>query len=328
MRQRRYEFILRAEQPIAHHAESFGNTAIAMRRKLRLESGDFVQVPIITADTMRHQMREAASLAFLDAAGILVEGSLTESALRLLFSGGMITGKGDAATVKLDEDRELRDLFPHLSLMGGCAGNRCLAGRLQASDATLICDETLATMPEWVKRRLATVQHASHRDHVEEVQRVRMDPCLVPERRLLLSGIARDSVEQRLLASAQASEREDHRLADESKSTMMPRRFERIVEGSLFYWHCQATTYTDLDDDTFDLTVAAALYDLRAGGKRGTGHGHLRAVACEVGDLARPSEARQEIDPTAVATPKGRLFVEHVRERSEKIKRALASVNA
>lgn len=328
MRKRRYEFILRADQPIAHHAESLGNTAIIMRRKMRLDSGEFASIPIVTADTMRHGMREAATYAFLDAAGLLTEGWASEAALRLLFSGGMITGKGDASTVRIDEDRELRDLFPHLSLMGGCAGNRCMQGRLRVEDATLVCEETLATMPAWVRSRLAAVQQDTHRAYVEEVQRVRMDPVLVPEKRLLLSDGAKASAERRLLASSHATATEDHRMADESKSTMMPRRYERVVEGSLFYWATEATTYSDLDDDTFDLAVAGFLYSPTIGGKRGTGHGRLSVVAGQTGDLARPSEALHEIDPAAVAMPRGRLFVEHVRERGERIKRALATVNA
>jgi hypothetical protein len=71
----RWEFILEAQEPIAHHSESMGNTAIAMRQKTRLADGSFVSVPIITGDTIRHQLREAASYALLDAAGMKAVGA-------------------------------------------------------------------------------------------------------------------------------------------------------------------------------------------------------------------------------------------------------------
>lgn len=65
MEQRRYSFILEAQTPIAHHAETFGNVALAARRKVRQSDGSFAMLPMVSADSMRHGLRESAALAFL-----------------------------------------------------------------------------------------------------------------------------------------------------------------------------------------------------------------------------------------------------------------------
>ncbi len=62
----RYEFVLEAALPIAHHEGTFGNEAVIMRRKIRQKDG-WAKVPIVTGDTMRHGMREAAAYVLLDA---------------------------------------------------------------------------------------------------------------------------------------------------------------------------------------------------------------------------------------------------------------------
>ena len=324
----RWEFIIEAQEPIAHHSESMGNTAIAMRQKTRLADGSFVSVPIITGDTIRHQLREAASYALLDAAGMIDNPSLGESALRLLFNGGMITGSQDTA-VKLDQFRELVELCPHLALLGGCAQNRSVPGRLSVSSAELICDETAHRMPEWVIEYLrdAKAALASAREHVEEVQRVRMDASLDPGKTKLLSDGGID-VRNRLLASEHGKEVGDAVLAQDNKSTMMPRRFETLVAGSLFYWKLECDTFNALDRDTFHTMVGAFLQNARVGGKRATGHGRVRVVVGKQIQWRRPREVPKGLDTTALAPRLGSLFYSHVGARKERVRTLLNEIDA
>lgn len=327
MEKKRYEFVLEAAQPIAHHAESIGNEAVIMRRKLRTRDG-WAQVPIVSADTMRHGMREAAAYAFLDAAG-LIGSHLSENALRLLFAGGMVSGKGDGGTVSLDAYRELAELVPPLALFGGCASNRVIPGRLQVDDATLICEETTRYVPTWaIDAHLELYgDPLSRRDHVEEVQRVRMDPTLSPEKRKLLTDGDRQAVEHKMLRSEAGHDAGDHVAISAEKSSMMPRRFERVAQGSLFWWACEARCYSDLEIDTFNVSVATFLHHATVGGKRGTGHGLLRPVAAWNIKLNRPSETIDTIE-TGLAPRAGELFRAHVAERKERIAKVLAEVDA
>lgn len=326
----RYQFVLEAEQPIAHHAESLGNTAVLMRRKVRLPDGSFANVPTITGDTMRHGIREAGALAYLDAAGILETGGLTEAALRLLFSGGMITGRGDAGAVKLDEYREACELFPLLPILGGCAGNRSIPGKLIVEDAQLVCEENRRWLPAWVVEKMAAEQSVieGQRSHVEEVQRVRMDPTLRPDMRKLLGSGASKAAEQRLLDGEKASAEGDAVGAADAKSSMMPRRYERIVQGSLFAWTVQATVHSDLERDAFLTALAAFLYQPIVGGKKGTGHGRMRAVDARGLDVARPADRAEVVNPAALAPRTGEMFRAHVAARKDRIATWLAKVDA
>lgn len=321
-----YQFIIEAQTPIAHHSESIGNSAIAMRRKIRQPGGGFAQVPIITGDTMRHGLRESSSYALLDAAGLLDSGQLSEGALRLLFAGGMVTGRGDASVVKLDDFRVMCELIPPLSLLGGCTNNRVVPGRMQVDDALLICDETKHLIPawavEWADKRASL---ESCRSHVEEVQRVRMDPSLDPAKRRLLTDGAQTGAVKRLETSEKASAESDAIEKDDAKSSMMPRRFETIVAGSLFFWSVQATVFTDLDADTFDTMCATFLASARVGGKKGTGYGAIKPLVANEVQVLRPSEAHRSLD---LAVGKGKLFREHVAARKDRIRECLTAVNA
>lgn len=324
---KRYEFILEAREPISHAQESIGNVSVIMRQKVRQPDGTFAQVPIVTGDTMRHGLREAASYALLEGAGLLGE-NLSEAALRLLFSGGMITGSAGGA-VKLDEYREMVDLMPHLALLGGCAQNRVIPGRIQVSTAVLVCEETEHLTPEWV-RTWAKEQRtgaASARAHVEHVQRVRMDPSLDPAKRLLLTAGERARVESRLLASETASEEMDASTKDRAKSSMLPFSYERVAQGSLFFWSLTATCYSALDSDALLVMVGAFLRHARVGGKRGTGHGLIAPVAAKHVSLANFSERADTLALEGDASI-GELYRQHVAERADRIRDFLGRVVA
>lgn len=324
MKQHRIEMILRADQPIAHHSETIGNAALAQREGVRQPDGSIVAVPIITGDSMRHGMRESSTYAFLDALGY---PELGEPALRLLFNGG--ASPGSSGALKLGDYRELVEMVPTMALFGGNSLNRTLPGRIFADEALLVCEETTHLLPEWVGEYMAASgqELMSCRAYVEEVQRVRMDASLDPGKRKLLSAGAREGVEQRLLRSENSSEAEDGAAAEKEKSMMMPRRFERIVRGSLFFWRVTATTFDALEEDTLWTAILSFAMNIVVGGKKGTGHGRLSVIHARDLELARPSEAVE----FALATreqAKGRIFRDHVRANADRIKTYLETVSA
>ena len=291
-----------------------------MRQRTRQPDGSWANIPIITGDTMRHGLREAGTYAMLDCAGLLGE-TLTEEALRLLFAGGMVTGSG--GVVRLDEYRELVELLPTLALLGGCASNRVIPGSIEVDPALLVCSETEHLLPTWVLETEPELQ--SCRAHVEEVQRVRMDPTLDPGKRKLLIPSIAGRVQQRLIASETASEQGDRIATDHEKSSMMPRRFETVCAGSLFYWAISARLYSELDRDALMVMVGSFLHDAKVGGKRGTGHGQLRAVSARNVEV-RPFKSRSEL--LDIGAPVGMLFQAHVLAHAERIRQFLAMVAA
>lgn len=325
MQIKNYEILLEAVTPIAHHQEVFGNHAVVMRRKMRQTDGSWASVPIITGDSMRHGLREAAAYAFLDAAGLLEErANLTEAALRLLFSGGMVTGRGDSGGINLDTYREMVDVIPPLALLGGCASNRVIPGRLVSEDAVLVCAESRHMVPTWMVERAGTLSGA--RAHLEVAQRVRMDATLDPAKTKLLAEGDLAHVQGRLLASEAAHETDDAIDRRDSKSTMLPRTYECLAAGSLLSWRVVAMCTSELDVDTFHAMVGAFLGAARVGGKRGTGHGLLRPVAANETMALRPADQMRSVDLSASRT--GDLFRRHVKERAARAKAFLQAVIA
>lgn len=338
MQQPRYEFILEAAQPICHLAESIGNEGILMRESIRQKGGGFVEVPIVTGDTMRHGLREAAAYAYLDAAGLLDDPGLSEAALRLLFAGGMVTGKGDAGTISLDLYREMTEVIPSLRLLGGCTNSRVIPGQSAVDPGLLICTETERSIARvcgtrdgvpwvfaWIAEQGERLEGA--RAHVGEEQRVRMDPTLIPEKRLLLTTDAQVSLNARLTSGEKAHDTGDAITAEREKSTMMPRRYEVVKRGSLFFWGFEANVYNPLDLDTLHVAAAAYLANMRVGGKRATGHGLMRPVAMmgvTMPELSRPADALA----SSFGPKVGDIFRDHVASRAERIREILKTVDA
>lgn len=325
-RRKRYELVLEAASPICHAEGTIGNHSMLMRRKVRTPRG-FEEVPIITADTLRHKLREASSFALLDAAG-MTNGSLTESALRLLFNGGMVTGS-DGGTVKLDAYRELVTLIPSLGLFGGCAQNRIVPGRLTVEDALLICTDTERYLSAWqldCAKKLGVVD--THSAYVENVQRVRMDAMLNPDMRKLLTEGEQVRVVQQLTAGERASAAGDDVEKQANKSKMLPRTFECVSRGSLFAWAVEAIVSDDLEEDVFNVAVLAFLARAVVGGKQGTGHGKLSVVAANEVQMRSPSREHEAIDTTALGLKVGQLFRQHVEAHKKQVQSFFATCSA
>jgi hypothetical protein len=325
---KRLLFLLQADTPIAHSETTTGSASIAMRRKVRQADGSFIRVPYITGDTMRHGLREAGVYVFLDAAELLGDAQLSEAALRLLFAGGMVTGRGDAGIVNMDRYREICMLCPPLKLLGGCCDNRSIPGQIVVAEASLVCAEQLRRVPDRVREWLGEQQIASCREHIEVAQRVRMDPLLNPSKRELLLPEAQVEVSRRLGNSEKAHSDNDAVAREESKSTMLPRTFERLVEGSLFWWEVSCHCHSELDVDTLMVMLGALLTNCRVGGKKATGHGLLRCLKAWDMKVPRPSDAATEVDATALGTGVGNVFRKHVADHKDQVRTWLATVNA
>lgn len=332
MRQHRIEMVLEAREPISHSESTIGNTQVVARRKVVMPNGRMARVPIVSGDTIRHGLREAASYALLEAAGMLDARCLSEAALRFLFNGGMVGG-APKDTVRMEEERRMRELLPHLPLLGGCVGNRIVPGKVECGEALLVCDETMAMMPGWVVDWMTSSgrESVASREHIEIVQRVRMDSSLDPKKRLLLTDGARDAVERRLLASEAAAESGDERAQLAAKSTMMPYTYEAIARGSIFFWRLDAVTHTQLEHDTMYVMLAAFLSRARVGGKKGTGHGLLAPVAARGMQrelaISQPALDALTVSSSSVAQEAER-YRAHVASRAAEVREVLESIVA
>ena len=115
----------------------------------------------------------------------------------------------------------------------------------------------------------------------------------------------------------------------------MPRTFEGIVAGSLFFWQCSVTTHSGLDVDTWHVMLGAFLANCKVGGKRGVGFGELRPVAGGTRgfDWRRPAESAEALNPFELPAPEGAdrvgaLFRRHMAERANRFREFLDKVVA
>lgn len=258
----RVDLTLRATTPIAHHEGVVGNIASLMREDIAI-GGETYRVPIVSGDAMRHGLRESAADVALNAAGIT--GGLSEAAVRFLYNGGGIAGQ-PGASVDIAQYREMVEWYPAFGVLGGCVSNRMFPGTLSVNRAILVCEETVeaGVLPAWVAESAPGEAGRPSVAWVDEVQRVRMEPMAQPRHRAMAGEEGASYVERLLDGTAQ--------------NTIMPRTFEVVKAGALFWWSVTLRPVTDEQEDAFWSMLGRFLSDCRVGGKQGTGHGHLAPV--------------------------------------------------
>lgn len=321
MQQTRYEMIVRCQDAVSHSSGTIGNQSLFMRKGVRLPGGKYVQVPYLTGDAIRHQLRAAATWGTLHLAGLHTDPDLTEGAARLLFNGGSLTKKGSGTVINLDRYRQLVALFPPLALFGGNTDNRSLKGQVNVDEGNVLCTEMEHLTPPWVLEWLKEhgEEMTSRRAVIEEVQRVRMDELQNPEVLQLLAPESRANVLARQLKAETAHEKGDSKEAREAKSGMMPRTHERLKQGTLLWLGIEARTYTDLEFDAFNFTIACLLNNFRFGGKIAQGHGRLTFVAGARCHFA-PTAGTFEPVGTDLAPKVGELYKAHVEAKREDLR--------
>lgn len=125
-----------AISPITQARGTAGNESLINREKVATPLGER-QVPVISGNAFRHQIREHGCHYLLQR--MAWSGTLNERRLNFLFSGGNLTDGGGRENTGAVAG--LHDAMPILSLLGGCLPNQMLRGRLNASMGRLICRE-------------------------------------------------------------------------------------------------------------------------------------------------------------------------------------------
>jgi hypothetical protein len=347
LEQCRFDLIFKLVQALAHSEMTLGNASLTMMKWIQRPDGSFVRVPIVTADTIRHQLRGTLAMATLFASG-LMEGDgpeFTIGGLRLTFQGGMLVPRGDTKTnkgsdkgVNLTGIRALSDLVLSIGLFGGCANSHMIPGRSQIDDAYLLCEETRHLWPYWVSKWVASnsMQVHSFRQHVKPEMRVRGDILRDPTKVMLLSEIARLEHEDQMISRENAHETADAAAKEDAKSTMLPRTCESIVAGSHFFWNASANVYDALQRDAFDVsihdffqvgeyTTDDQIYTVPGilGGKSGTAHGRVTPVQ---GWTAVKGQKPQEV--VMGNSEIGVRLRKHARDNADKLRKVLATVRA
>lgn len=140
----RYTAVL--ESALHHGAGTAGNTSILRTHEVALPDGSVARVPFLSAASIRHALRDRLAWHLADTLG-LDAGSLSKTAVDLLWSGGAVTTTG--AETDLEAARRAQEHLPMLSLFGYAAKSDIIAGTLRASDLMLVCEENAWRLEAW-----------------------------------------------------------------------------------------------------------------------------------------------------------------------------------
>lgn len=319
--------LVEALTPIAHHEGNDGNHANQMTARMRLSDGTFGRIPVVTADSMRNWMRRMSAQHLL---AVVQAPPLTEAALRLLFAGGMLTGKGDGSQVKIDAFRALESLCPSLTLFGGCVNGSIIPGRLEVEQMTLICEETKHAIPPLVLEAAQEIGPlVSYRLQTDQPMRVRMDPASNPLLQHLLSEPERRRIAGRVDAREVAHETGDALAARDVKSSMMPRTYDTICQGALFSWQIAGHFHSEMDEAAYYSTLAYLVStEARIGGKKGTGNGRIKALRVNNTVLPTREALASEVNLNAVGQNLGKMYTDYLTSKRAEICDFLAKVDA
>ena len=131
--------------PMHHGAGTAGNTALLRTHEIvNPETGEHSRVPFVSANSVRHGLRDALAWHLTRTIGI-EDGTLTKAAVDLLWSGGAVTSTGSQTDLTIG--RRTETTYPALALLGFAARSDIYAGTLRVSDLELACTENAWRAP-------------------------------------------------------------------------------------------------------------------------------------------------------------------------------------
>ncbi|MBU1999467.1 MAG: hypothetical protein KKE64_08260 [Candidatus Omnitrophica bacterium] len=135
--------VITLRSPLSHGADEKMGTDTKFRRMTYMVSGEPMDVPIISGNSIRGQMRRVAAMDFLERLGLAKEKLLTDSLYYMMFSGGALEKGAGKPYIDIGSKRQLREMMPFMSLFGGAIENQIMAGKLEVDHAIPICSELI-----------------------------------------------------------------------------------------------------------------------------------------------------------------------------------------
>jgi CRISPR/Cas system CSM-associated protein Csm3 (group 7 of RAMP superfamily) len=141
--------------PLSHGADNnTGNSTLFRRMQVLSENGGILELPFISGNSIRGQMRDLLADHLLTSLGL--SNSRSKPVINMwffhaIYSGGSLseTSKEEKAIEKQlgtsgfssEGITQIRNFFPALSLLGWAFGNKILSGRMQVNDLRPRCKE-------------------------------------------------------------------------------------------------------------------------------------------------------------------------------------------
>jgi len=309
----RFEGIARALSAVSHLGDSAGGTTSIFRREKVLAGGRVLEMPIISGNAFRGQLRDTGMRFMLRELG---DPQLSPAAFHFLTSGGALT-KDSGRGLDIGQARKLRELIPLVGVFGGACGRQILEGKLQVGKWYPVCAEMREFLPP-------------HYQHLPEAELsvyemtdlhsfTRTDDAKSESWQKYLPG------EQRtLLEAPKTKTAKDGTEVAEKPGTAQQMRYsqEVLIAGTKFYCWLSLQDVTDLEYEAF----ASALIEWSkapfVGGQSRHGCGEVELKFdnwISVSPLAKT-------DTKAIGMPLGQAYAEHLRKSREDILKALGDI--
>lgn len=340
--------------PLSHGAGTAGNEQVLRTSEMvvpvRDESGrvvdhERVAVPIVSGSALKATLREHAVMDMFEVAGVEA-GSVSLDGLRLLQKGGKNDSGGQ--TMALDKVRELRDLFPLITVFGAMDGGMPIAGAIQVSRVVPFCKAAVeaGAVPRTVRpMQVVTGDTVAAMKEIPVFEGMTpLDDSLVRSTETYyrhdlrqgrtvkyIEGAEVRALEDKSAARkelpARAATKDVRRDANES----MPHSMQVIATGVPMFAEIRLNDVTEVEFACF----ARALSRWRAsgahlGGASSKGHGACRVrVAGAI--VHEPSTAREALGqtslaPESIADAYNDQYLAHIRTRADAIRAKAAEV--
>lgn len=342
------DIIATALSPLIHSAGNAGNASIARVDEFTYFDDEGFEVdartPILSGNSLRHLLREAAIRHALSVMGI--EGGLSKAKVDLLFSGGHLGTPG--ASVDIGAARQIAELFPPLAMFGYSAGNTIVEGRIRVDFLHLLCRENLFRMPEVLRSHpMAKSSAASRmktgfltrRDQTFTVvgQKYLSDEAMnsqVEHRTKLLDGKKDPSKDKKPAGKGKKDDAPATAAEARGESAQMIATHEMTSTHSVFFGGIHFRDLTDNERAALACAIYQAACDqiddcpvVPMGAATAKGYGRMRLELATSLRVARP-----EFTPTTALAAGGNGIVDayaaHLRDRKDEIMAAIDRVAA
>lgn len=123
------------KSPLSQIKESVSNYSSFNQIKIFDENNNLIEIPIITANSVRGALRNAGAQYLLD----LLNKKVNKNIFHLLFSGGAIS---TSIINDIDKAIEIREKHPFVSLFGGAVSDMMMSGKMNIGNLYPITKET------------------------------------------------------------------------------------------------------------------------------------------------------------------------------------------
>lgn len=323
----RFQGTMTALSSITHFGDSVGGTEQVLRReKVSQPDGSVTEVPVISGNSWRGQLRDCGMKAMLDelAVQLGVESvRLPPAAFYLLFSGGALT-KDAGRGVDIGYARKLRSLIPLLSVFGGAVGRQILEGKLAIGKIVPVCAETIHLLPEDLQEHPHT--RFSVYERLDTERYTRMDDA----KRETLAGRYLPAPEQQLLEAPSVKKVINKKTGKEEEvaeapgvAQQMRYGFETISAGTVFSCSITLRSVTTLEFEAFATALKEWSRESIIGGRSASG---LGKVALEFPGWAVANPLLHVEESQSLGQPFGTLYRDHLAEHGAEIVGALEGI--